>query len=39
MKLLSVLAWADYVEDDELKAHARDITSFGRKEWHHLSKV
>ena len=32
MKLLSVLAWADYVEDDELKAHARDITSFGRKE-------
>ena len=32
MKLLSVLAWADYVEDDELKAHARDVTSFGRKE-------
>ena len=32
MKLLNVLAWADYVEDEELKAHARDITSFGRKE-------
>ena len=32
MKLLSVLAFADYVEDDELKSHARDVTSFGRKE-------
>ena len=32
MKLLSALAWADYVEDDELQAHARDVTSFGRKE-------
>ena len=32
MKLLNVLAWADYLEDEELKAHARDITSFGRKE-------
>jgi len=30
MKLLSVLAWADYVEDTELKSHARDVTSFGR---------
>jgi len=32
MKLLSTLVWADYVEDDELTAHARDVTSFGRKE-------
>jgi hypothetical protein len=32
MKLLNVLAWADYLEDEELKAHARDATSFGRKE-------
>ena len=32
MKLLNVLAWADHLEDEELKAHARDITSFGRKE-------
>jgi len=31
MKLLSVRAWADYVEDEELKSHARDATSFGRK--------
>jgi len=30
MKLLSVLAWADYLEDDELKSHSRDVTSFGR---------
>jgi len=32
MKLLNVLAWADYLEEEELKAHARDATSFGRKE-------
>ena len=32
MKLLNTLVWADYVEDDELAAHARDVTSFGRKE-------
>jgi len=31
MKLLSVLAWADYLEDQELKSHARDVTSFGRE--------
>ena len=31
MKLLSVLAWADYLEDSELKSHARDVTSFGRE--------
>jgi len=30
MKLLSVLSWADYVEDAEIKSHARDVTSFGR---------
>ena len=30
MKLLSVLAWADYLESVELAAHARDITSYGR---------
>ena len=30
MKLLSVLSWADYLEQDELKSLARDVTSFGR---------
>ena len=30
MKLLSVLAWQDYLEDAEVKSHARDVTSFGR---------
>ena len=30
MKLLSVLAWENYLEDDELSAHAKDVTSFGR---------
>ena len=30
MKLLSLRAWADYVEDAEVKSHARDLTSFGR---------
>lgn len=30
MKLLSVLAWADYLEDAEVISHARDATSFGR---------
>ena len=31
MKLLSVLAWQNYLESAELSAHARDVTSYGRR--------